>query len=77
MLEGGQRKGLKPVLGLILVVIGVVFLLRNLGFLPEGAWSTLWPVLLVLLGLFLIWRHGRERFYWEEKFGWRKREGDE
>ncbi len=47
---------------LILVALGIVFLLRNLGHLEGDAWDTvvkLWPLILVAIGLDGIWqRHG-------------------
>ncbi len=42
---------------LILIVVGALFLLSNLGFLPWGFWGTLWqfwPVILVLIGIELL-----------------------
>ena len=45
-------------IGLILVVLGVVFLLRNLGisWLSWIAFGTLWPALLILVGAAFLWR---------------------
>jgi phage shock protein C len=43
--------------GVILVVIGVMFLLP--AYLPWFEWQDLWPLLLVLLGAMLILRSGR------------------
>lgn len=43
--------------GLILVFIGIVFLLNNLGLVPSSVWSQVWkfwPVLFVLFGLRLL-----------------------
>jgi len=43
-----------PLGATILIVIGVVFLLNNLGYLPWDVWGTLWrfwPVLLILVGV--------------------------
>jgi len=40
--------------GLLFVIIGLVFLLNNFGFLPWSAWATLlkfWPLLIVFSGL--------------------------
>lgn len=38
--------------GLILIVLGVCFLLGN--FIPKISWRTIWPVLLIVLGLSMI-----------------------
>ena len=57
-----ERKGGRgpfPIWGLILVALGVVFLLQNLGVLGWGVWGTLWrfwPVVLLLIGLNIILR---------------------
>ncbi len=48
-----------PLWGLILVALGVIFLLQNLGVLGWGVWGTLWrfwPVVLLLIGLNIILR---------------------
>jgi hypothetical protein len=47
---------------LILIVIGSIFLLQNLGFLAPTAWLglwRLWPLLLVLIGIDLLLAHRR------------------
>ncbi len=47
---------------IFLIVIGVVFLLSNLGFLPLNVWNYLWPLFLILLGvMFLLGASGRGR----------------
>jgi len=61
-------------LGLILIVIGLVFLLKNLGYISEPAWSIIWPVILVVIGLGILLKRGDEGFYWKEWFGWKKKE---
>ncbi len=54
-----QGEGLKTskskgslVAGLILIGIGVLALLHR--YVPQISWETAWPILLILLGLFLI-----------------------
>ena len=46
------------VIGLVLIVLGAVFLLRNLGitWLSWIAFGTLWPALLILVGAAFLWR---------------------
>ncbi len=39
--------------GLVLVIIGVFFLLKNAGIIDGGFWGYLWPILIILLGLSL------------------------
>jgi hypothetical protein len=48
------RREINLVGPMILIGVGVIFLLSNLGILSGGVWewvSTLWPVLLILIGL--------------------------
>ncbi len=61
-------------LGLILSITGVVFLLKNLGYISGAAWSIIWPVILVVIGLKIILKRKDQGFFWEERFGWRKKE---
>lgn len=37
--------------GLVILIIGVVFLLRNLGIIIQPAWSIMWPSILVVVGI--------------------------
>ncbi len=41
-------------LGVVLVILGVIFLLANLGALWWFRWGTFWPVLFILAGLAII-----------------------
>jgi len=44
--------------GLILVVLGILFLLENLGVVSAGIWGIIWrfwPVLIILIGLNILW----------------------
>jgi hypothetical protein len=43
--------------GILLVFLGMIFLLTNLGLVPSSVWGELWkfwPVLIILLGLRLL-----------------------
>lgn len=59
-----------PVLGpVILITIGVLALMQNLGHLPASFWPTLWrlwPVLLVLIGVEILL--GQARLPWAASF---------
>jgi len=46
-------------LGLLLVVLGVLFLLKNLGIIAGNFWNILWPAAIVLVGIAMIF--GRKR----------------
>ena len=46
--------------GIVLIVLGLVFFLQNAGFIPYDTWNNIWPILLVLVGLGLMFsRRGR------------------
>lgn len=42
----------------ILIIIGLIFLLENLNIIPGINWSVIWPVLLILAGLYMIKKRG-------------------
>ena len=41
-------------LGLSIIAIGAVFLLKNTGILTVGAWLVIWPLLVVIIGTYLL-----------------------
>lgn len=43
-------------IGVLLVILGVVFLGENMGWLPGGAWQIIWPLLLVALGISMMFK---------------------
>lgn len=43
---------------LVLIAVGTLFLLDNLGYLPGSAWGYLWPVLLIFFGLSVLLGRG-------------------
>ncbi|OQA04309.1 MAG: hypothetical protein BWY68_00405 [bacterium ADurb.Bin400] len=47
--------------GLILVLLGVLLLLQNLGILPADAWGIFWPVIIIAFGLSLLIRAARKQ----------------
>ena len=38
----------------LLIILGAIFLLENLNLLPWFNWSVIWPVILILAGLYLM-----------------------
>jgi len=40
--------------GLIVLVIGVIFLLKNLKIITQPAWSILWPSILIVVGIGML-----------------------
>jgi Domain of unknown function (DUF5668) len=45
--------------GGILLLVGLYFLLRNLGYLSWLGWDIVWPSVLILIGVFLVVRRWR------------------
>lgn len=42
--------------GVWLILIGVIFLLNNFGFLQGEAWGKLWPLFIIIPGVFMIFQ---------------------
>lgn len=40
--------------GLVLIIIGAVFLLQNLGILTGDSWNVVWPAIIILLGIIVL-----------------------
>lgn len=38
----------------IFIIIGATFLLKNLGYISQDAWGIIWPVALIVLGLWAL-----------------------
>lgn len=55
--------------GIMLIIIGVAFLLKNLGVISSGAWGFIWPALLVVLGVWFLIRERNGAFTFEERLG--------
>jgi hypothetical protein len=45
--------------GVFLIVVGVIFLLNNYGFIQGEAWGKLWPIFIILPGIFMLLRPRR------------------
>lgn len=56
--DEGEKKGKsQQSLGIILVVVGLIFLLTNLGLLDFYVMQKLWPVLLIFLGILVVYQN--------------------
>jgi len=56
----------------LLIVVGVVFLLKNLGLITGDIWGIIWPLILILFGVYVLLKNYRYRMFWERV--WRKLE---
>ena len=45
--------------GAWLIIVGVIFLLNNFGYLQGEAWGKLWPLFIIITGLFMLLRSRR------------------
>ena len=43
-------------LGVALIVVGAVFLLKNLGIITGFAWEIVWPILVIAVGAVMIFK---------------------
>lgn len=51
-------------LGLLVFVVGVVFLFQNLGYIGGNVWNIIWPAIIIVAGLSMIMRPKlRGRFF--------------
>lgn len=58
--------------GIVLIIIGIAFLLKNFGVISSSVWGFIWPALLVALGLWFLLRGRGNGFFLEERIGWRR-----
>lgn len=65
--------------GIILVILGLIFFLQNAGFIPYDTWNNIWPIMVVLIGVGLMFaRRGYYRMdNWDRgvEDGWSRRAG--
>ncbi len=42
--------------GAALIIVGLVFLLKNTGFMPDIAWDIIWPIILIVFGATMVFK---------------------
>jgi hypothetical protein len=57
------------IVGVILVILGIVFFLQNTGFIPYDTWNNIWPILLLIVGLWFMFSRRGRRFGESMGFG--------
>ena len=68
------------IFGTFLILIGVVFFMKNLGLLelPSTFWSFLWPLAIIMIGVHVVIGAQRARQYKHWLFkSWRKVSGED
>ena len=53
--------------GLLVLVVGVVFLLQNLGYISGSVWNIVWPAIIIVVGLSMIFRGRIRRSVFDQK----------
>jgi uncharacterized membrane protein HdeD (DUF308 family) len=53
--------------GLMALVVGIVFLLQNLGYISGNVWGIIWPALVIIFGLAMIMRPKLRANWFENK----------
>ena len=48
-------------IGLLVIVVGVLFLLKNLGVITGNFWDILWPLVIVFVGISMLF--GRKKHH--------------
>jgi len=46
--------------GIVIIVLGIIFLLQNYGLLPSAFWGTLWPLILIIIGLNIVIKKNKQ-----------------
>ncbi len=60
LLPPGHSTGRSPAAGIVLIALGVVFLLQSLGFLHLRDLVRFWPLSLIAMGIYLLYRRVAE-----------------
>jgi predicted membrane protein len=50
----------EKITGLVLIAIGGIFLIAKMTSLPVSVWSILWPTVLIIIGVSLLYSHSRK-----------------
>lgn len=39
-----------------LIIVGAIFLLKNVGFLAMVNWDIIWPIVLIVIGILMVYK---------------------
>jgi len=48
-------------IAIAIIIIGAIYLLKNLGVISVNLWSIIWPILIILFGIALLIRKKKYR----------------
>ena len=54
-------------IGLLVIVVGVLFLLKNLGVITGNFWDVLWPLVIVVAGISMLFGRKKQHRDWNER----------
>lgn len=57
-------------LAFLVITIGIFYLLKAMGIISEDIWSFIWPSILIVLGLSMIFKQKRRRSFWWDMGDW-------
>ncbi|MDD5342730.1 MAG: DUF5668 domain-containing protein [Patescibacteria group bacterium] len=52
-------------IALFILALGIIYLLKNLGVITVGVWNLLWPSLIIIGGITLIFKKRRQKHWWD------------
>jgi uncharacterized integral membrane protein len=53
--------------GALVLVVGLVFLMQNLGYISGNVWQVIWPLIVIVVGFSMIIRNKRPGRLFEKK----------
>ncbi|MBU0706787.1 hypothetical protein KKG41_00235 [Patescibacteria group bacterium] len=52
-------------IALFLVAIGVIYLLKNTGIITGGVWDIVWPSIIIIFGISIVFKQKRKKHWWD------------
>ena len=53
--------------GALILIVGIVFLMQNLGYISGNVWQVIWPLIVIVAGFSMIIRNRRSGKIFEKK----------
>jgi len=55
---------------LLFILLGIVYLLKNLNIISVNSWGVIWPSVLIIIGIYMLLKERRYKMFWDKV--WRK-----